>query len=736
MWREYSSGYMKNNRSSGISIIAAAFISALLLSLLCGVFYNLWKYEIERIQIEEGGWQSRIEGKFDEEDIKAIRNFPGIEDAAVKESESQNQDTVVDLYFKNIRDVLIDTPRIAKIVGISPEDITYHDELLAMYMIRDSKDTAPRLTLPFFILITVMASVSLILLIHNAFAVSMKGRIHQFGIFSSVGASPKQIKTCLIQEAAVLCAVPIIAGNLLGIVSCMGLLKMTNVLAEDISGRHEAVFGYHPFVFFITLFVTMFTIGVSVWLPARKLSRMTPLEAIKNSGELQLKKKKNSPILAKFFGIEGELAGNALKAQKKSIRMASLSLFLSFMAFTLMQCFFTLSGISTRETYFEKYQDAWDIMVTVKDTEVEAFSDTEEIQSIPGVRSAAVYQKAMAKRLVTEEEISEEMKENGGFSHALEDQVIQTEDGWFVNVPVVILDDASFLSYCEEIGIMPCLDGTVIWNQIRDVTNPDFRHPEYMPYVKGENPASVLRNFDNADMAAELTVLAYTDEVPVLREEYATLDYYELVHFVPVSLWKEIKDTIGKTEEDTYIRVLGRENVTLDELNTLQREIDGLLGGKYTIESENRIQEYETNDEQIQGMMAILSSFCILLAVIGVSNVFSNTLGFVRQRRREFARYMSVGMTPGEIRKMFCIEAFVIVGRPVLFTVLSAVILVWGMIRMSYLNIGVFLAEAPFLPISIFMIVVVGAVIFAYYLGWRNVRKINLSEALRDDTMI
>ena len=257
-----------------------------------------------------------------------------------------------------------------------------------------------------------------------------------------------------------------------------------------------------------------------------------------------------------------------------------------------------------------------------------------------------------------------------------------------------------------------------------------------MPYVKGENPASVLRNFDNADMAAELTVLAYTDEVPVLREEYEPLDYYELVHFVPVSLWKEIKDTIGKTEEDTYIRVLGRENVTLDELNTLQREIDGLLGGKYTIESENRIQEYETNDEQIQGMMAILSSFCILLAVIGVSNVFSNTLGFVRQRRREFARYMSVGMTPGEIRKMFCIEAFVIVGRPVLFTVLSAVILVWGMIRMSYLNIGVFLAEAPFLPISIFMIVVVGAVIFAYYLGWRNVRKINLSEALRDDTMI
>lgn len=33
------------------------------------------------------------------------------------------------------------------------------------------------------------------------------------------------------------------------------------------------------------------------------------------------------------------------------------------------------------------------------------------------------------------------------------------------------------------------------------------------------------------------------------------------------------------------------------------------------------------------------------------SCVFSNTLGFVRQRKREFARYMSVGMTRGEMKK-------------------------------------------------------------------------------------
>ncbi|MCX4353330.1 MAG: hypothetical protein OSJ60_17090 [Lachnospiraceae bacterium] len=54
MWKDYLSGYIKNNCSSGLSVKLAAFISALLLSLLLGLFYNAWKYEIERIELEKG----------------------------------------------------------------------------------------------------------------------------------------------------------------------------------------------------------------------------------------------------------------------------------------------------------------------------------------------------------------------------------------------------------------------------------------------------------------------------------------------------------------------------------------------------------------------------------------------------------------------------------------------------------------------------------------------------------
>lgn len=737
MWKDYSSGYIKNNPSSCISVKIAAFISAVLLSLLCALFYNVWKYEIERIELEIGGWQSRLVGEFHKEEIDAIRNFANIEAAVINERESQGQEMVIDLYFEHMGTVLKDTPRIAELAGISPETADYNYELLAMHLIRGSKDTAPRLMFPLFIFITAMASFSLIVIIHNAFAVSMNTRVHQFGIFSSIGATPKQIRISLLQEAATLCAVPVIAGNLLGILIGRGLLQMTNDLSgSDVPGRHEAVFGYHPLILLMTLLITVITIWISAWLPARKLSRLTPLEAMKNAGELQLKRKKNSCILALLFGVEGELAGNALKAQRKALRTASLSMILSFMAFTLMQCFFTLSGISTRETYFEKYQNAWDIMITVKDAEADSVGEIGVIQDLSGVESAVLYGKAMAKRVVREEEMSEEMKANGGFTHASDDDVTQAKGGWLVNAPIVILDDASFLDYCEQIGIIPRLEGAVIWNQIRDVTNPDFRHPQYMPYVKTDNTSSLLRRSDNEEMSVQIPVLAYTEEVPVLREEYATLNYYELVHFIPMSLWKEIKGQMGGMEEETYIRILAGENASLDELNALQSQIVQLVSGKYAVESENRIQEYETNQNQIRGMMTILSGFCVLLAVIGISNVFSNTLGFVRQRRREFARYMSVGMTPAEIGKMFRIEAFVIAVRPILLTLPLAAIVIWYMLRLSYLKVGVFLAEAPFIPIAVFMLAILGTVGLAYYLGWRNIRRISLAEALQDDTMI
>ena len=139
-----------------------------------------------------------------------------------------------------------------------------------MYLVRDPEDPAPRLVFPFFILVTLLASISLIIIIHNAFAVSMNDRIYQLGIFSSVGATPGQIRAFLLEEAAVLCILPVLAGILLGIAGSAGIMELINVIGRDIPGRQPAVFGYHPLVFAVTVLVSTVTIWISAWIPARK----------------------------------------------------------------------------------------------------------------------------------------------------------------------------------------------------------------------------------------------------------------------------------------------------------------------------------------------------------------------------------------------------------------------------------------------------------------------------------
>ena len=729
MWKDYSKSYIKNNRASSISIMAAALVATMFLSLLCSIAYNFWKYDVEQIILEEGDWQGRIVCEaLSSYDLSLVCQFANVEKAVINEELSQKGKVLADVYCKNARTIYRDMPLIAAQLGLNEDSIQYNALLLSRYFIHDPEDAAPPMLLALYVVILIIVAVSLILIIRGSFELSMNARIHQFGIFSSIGATPRQIRTCLLQEAMVLSILPMLIGSMSGILISYGLIKAVNFFASDVSGRHEAVFQYHPSIFAATVFISFLTVIFSAWIPARKLSRMTPLEAIRNTSGLLLKKKKHSRFLSCIFGMKGELAGNALKAQKKHLRISTVSLLLSFLGFSIMLCFTTLTDISTRYTYFERYQDVWDIMITLKDTEIWDFGLTDELQGISGIQDATVYQKAQAMTFLPEGLQSDELSSLGGFESV---SGTPNENGQFqVTVPIVVLDDTSFLNFCSQIGVTPSLDGAIVLNQIWDSINSNFRYKEYVPFVREDNQQTAL--YKN-DKIVEIPILCYTQTAPTLREEY---DNNTLVHFVPLTMWNKTLGEVCEAESDSYIRILSNKTANLADLNDLEQEIVRLVSEQYEIESENRMQERLSNNSLIQGMVMILGAFCVLLAFIGIANVFSNTLGFLRQRKREFAQYMSIGLTPQEMRKMFCIEAFVIAGKPLLITLPLTILFVQFAVTASYLDPMVFWSEAPILPILIFAAAIVLFVALAYYIGGKRLMQCDLNETLRNDALI
>ena len=128
------------------------------------------------------------------------------------------------------------------------------------------------------------------------------------------------------------------------------------------------------------------------------------------------------------------------------------------------------------------------------------------------------------------------------------------KDGSYpVKVPIVVLDDTAFLDYCSQIGIERNCKGAVVLNQIWDSVNSNFRDAKYIPFVKENRETSVLFSGINEEITTEIPVLAYTNEVPVLREEY---EDFAFVHFLSESAYRQLPKKFKGKEKDSFVRIL------------------------------------------------------------------------------------------------------------------------------------------------------------------------------------
>ena len=142
-----------------------------------------------------------------------------------------------------------------------------------------------------YAMVLFLVCAALIALLHNAFAVSMGSRMHQLGILKSVGATPGQIRSFLLQEVLVLCVFPILAGTGTGVGLCAVFVRRIIAMGREmeLNIQYDVAFEYHVLVFLISLGTAFLTVLFSAWIPARKLGRMSPMEAIFYEEEREIK---------------------------------------------------------------------------------------------------------------------------------------------------------------------------------------------------------------------------------------------------------------------------------------------------------------------------------------------------------------------------------------------------------------------------------------------------------------
>ena len=183
-----------------------------------------------------------------------------------------------------------------------------------------------------------------IFLIYNSFNISLNERTHQFGILSSVGATAKQLRNSVLFEGLCIGAVGIPIGVIVGIGS-IGLV--ISVVARNFG---NILYSTVPLTLTVSIpaivvaaAVSMVTILISAYIPARKAASTPVMESIRQTNEVKIESKavKTSKLAERIYGLEGTLALKNFKRNKKRYRSIVLSLVLSVVLFVSTSAFGT-----------------------------------------------------------------------------------------------------------------------------------------------------------------------------------------------------------------------------------------------------------------------------------------------------------------------------------------------------------------------------------------------------------
>ena len=658
-------------------------------------------------------------------------------------------------YFKNNRAMMIFIMTVAFFAGTLISFISHFyynlwkDYVYRSYLKTGTQEIQISTALVIYTVIIILTVISLVLMIYNTFAVSMSSRIHHLGVLKSVGATPRQLRSVLIQETLGICCLPVLFGNLLG-VGMAYLIISIMIDAGELVRTYDLSFMFSLWVLLLTIAISLFTIGVSAWIPARKISRISVMDAIFNRENNMPHKMKKFRIFSAMFGIEGELARKSLYMRRKSLRIAGAALFFAVMGFYVFMNTEKVSALSVQETYFNRYKDVWDYMATFQGEVRSKLPVLDKAKETQGISSCILYGKGNIYASLTKEDFSKELIELGG-PQSLSESVVQQEgENYLLEIPVIVMDDDSFKDYVGNCGVGNWDDengntenramedmcdreqGIILINRIWDNLHSSRFEKEVIPFLEQgeEKTLEISMNMQTAEGAeegiaerTEVKIIECADEGPALREELAwdrpiiimSISYYEELHMPFLN-------------EESFLTIMTDSR---EENSEVENSLMPLLseGDKW----EGRIDVERSDESMRSGLRLIIGIVASVLACVGLSNVFSVALGQIQQRKREFARYLSIGLSPKGLKKILYIEALEISLKPILISLLVNIPFVIWILKQSGISMESYLQNMPFYLIFLFSFGIVFIVCLTYYIGGKKILSNDLVEVLKDE---
>ena len=558
-------------------------------------------------------------------------NFPS-GSAVLFRGLSQAEQSGGDVYLtaktldKNTLDVLKNALTKA---GIAP-DYTLHVELFRYNYVILENDATMATLLSFSSVIMAIIIIASVMLIYNAFGISVSERSRYLGMLASVGATKAQKRRSVYFEGAVLGAFGIPLGFLAGIGGMAVTFRVLDPVFAKSGLNYENTHFTLSFPWWIIpviALLSIITIAISAYIPARRASRTTPIDALRQNTDVRVKAKKlRSPILVrKIFGYEGELAYKNMKRNGRKSHIITSSLALSIVLFLSVYSFCDMFSEATRLSAQNPYQVY--AYVDLQDTdrfreEVSALGNFDKMYSVN-----ATYGMGLTTA-----------KDNfvNGY-----DRMFSSEEGGFP-LYLCYVDDNDFNAMCEENGINP------------------------KPFYKG-NSMVVMNCMEHTSSAAKIfsdsiigTTFSSTKDAndPLTGYTVGALVPYRDTSYVynlaaPVYVMAFAPVSAANL---TGVYMIGFETTTHEALTESLQDL--LETGNYADSGVfDMVSSIEMMNSTTLIMQVFLYGFITLMALISVANIFNTVSTSIDLRRKEFAMLKSVGVAPKGFIRMLRFES-------------------------------------------------------------------------------
>lgn len=482
------------------------------------------------------------------------------------------------------------------------------------------------------LLIIIIVSV---FMIYDSFAVSYQERSKYLGMLASVGATKKQKRASVYFEGLIfgLIGIPLgIAAGIGGIAVTFKCIEKVfiSTLAVDFSDSLKVYINW--IVIVGTIVISGLTILISAYIPARKASKTTPIDAIRQNDTYRAIKPralKTSRLVEKLLGYEGVMAVKNYKRNGKRSKtiVGSLALsvivFLSVANFSLMfdKAMNNSFDYSAKLTYSVDYSDLEELN--------DALGETEEIRSSYTAKSEYA---SLDKKYFTDEAL----KYHGNDK-----------------VHLIFLDRISFDSYLRQLGENP--------SDYHDLNDPRAVIYDVVTVSQGMGKKNIealnIPEGERLELKAgsDVFIQPIRASAGIVTDEEWKRDYFpnENMNTPLIILPLELVEKICADG------VMVTEFIDCGIPDAVSERANEIL--------ENNGVKYEYSDipsqlESINNILTIVKvfvfGFITLITLISIMNIINTISNSMNERRREFAMVRSVGMTPAGFRKMIYYESF------------------------------------------------------------------------------